>query len=50
MHMIRNPADAIRLAPRIAGDRGEECVQPRPRISIQQRRTILRAENDVDDD
>jgi hypothetical protein len=25
-------------------------VQPRPRISIQQRRTILRAENDVDDD
>ena len=50
MHMIPDPTDAIRLASRVARDGGEVSVEFWASSGIEQRSTLLRAENNVDDD
>ena len=48
--MVCHAADAIRLATRIARDRGEIGVEFRARVEVEEWAAFLRAEDDVDDD
>jgi hypothetical protein len=50
MHVVRDPAHTITLAPRVSGDGGEIRMKSGSNPIAKAGNTFLRAEDDMDDD